>query len=327
MNLLNDFNDSLWESKNVVYCYVNLINGKRYVGQTMQKLKTRHANHMYETKNSERKYGYYSHFHCAIRKYGLENFKLEIIHFAETLSELNYFEIFYIKYFNTTNRNLGYNTASGGSNGWSCAGKTEEELMEIRKKQSVALSGVNNPCYGRKGENHPAFGYKHTEEFREKQSESMIGEKNPMFGVCGSLHHSSKKIKQYDLNGKLIKIWSSIAEIERELGLAVGSISYACSGRLNTVNGFVWRYLEDSFSYNPKNIKKVCKFSKDGILIAIYDSIAEASKDNNLYATSISRCCIFEEMNYDKEKWFETHKTKPMKTSGGFIWKFYKDVN
>ena len=42
MNLLENMDHELWESKNVIYCYTNKINGKRYVGQTVQKLRKRH---------------------------------------------------------------------------------------------------------------------------------------------------------------------------------------------------------------------------------------------------------------------------------------------
>ena len=46
MNLLENMDHELWESKNVIYCYTNKINGKRYVGQTVQKLKKRHGQHL-----------------------------------------------------------------------------------------------------------------------------------------------------------------------------------------------------------------------------------------------------------------------------------------
>ena len=46
MNLLENMDHELWESKNVIYCYTNKINGKRYVGQTTQKLRKRHGQHL-----------------------------------------------------------------------------------------------------------------------------------------------------------------------------------------------------------------------------------------------------------------------------------------
>ena len=75
---------------------------------------------------------------------------------------------------------------------------------ETRKKQSEAkkgkytgehnpnygngdkIRGENNPMFGKKGKEHPKFGFKHTEEFRQNQSKRMTGENNPMFGIHNS---------------------------------------------------------------------------------------------------------------------------------------------
>ena len=108
---------NIFENKNVIYCYTNKINNKKYIGQTSKKLIDRHKQHLKESKNKNRKY-YNIPFHKAIRKYGIKNFKLEILHFAQSKEELNYFEIFYIKYYNSYAKyELGYNVASGGHNG------------------------------------------------------------------------------------------------------------------------------------------------------------------------------------------------------------------
>ena len=76
MNLLENMDHELWESKNVIYCYTNKINGKRYVGQTVQKLRNRHGQHLRNDQLIDKK----------IKQYGIENFKLEILHFADICS-------------------------------------------------------------------------------------------------------------------------------------------------------------------------------------------------------------------------------------------------
>lgn len=53
---------------------------------------------------------------------------------------------------------------------------------EIKLKVSKALSGKNNPMYGLRGENHPAYGREILEITRQRLSEALTGEKNPMYG-------------------------------------------------------------------------------------------------------------------------------------------------
>jgi len=51
-----------------------------------------------------------------------------------------------------------------------------------------------------------------------------------------------KKINQYDLDGKFIKTWSSIKNIESELGFYGSKISDCCRGRNKTSYKYIWRY-------------------------------------------------------------------------------------
>ena len=71
--------------------------------------------------------------------------KLEIIHIGKEKRELDYFEDFYIKYYNSYAKyQLGYNIAKGGTGGNLIKGKTDEEIMKIRRKQSESLKGNQN---------------------------------------------------------------------------------------------------------------------------------------------------------------------------------------
>jgi group I intron endonuclease len=86
-----------------VYRVTNLINGKIYVGKS---------------KNNDPKYfGSGPLIKNAILKYGLENFRKDILCECNTLSDLNEREVFWIEKLNTTNRAVGYNLTKGGDGG------------------------------------------------------------------------------------------------------------------------------------------------------------------------------------------------------------------
>lgn len=97
-----------------IYKFTNKINGKCYIGQSIQ-LEKRKREHKYNSfhKNSNE---YNSQFHKAIRKYGIENFDYEVLEFLEekeyTTKKLNELEKKYINYFNSYKN--GYNATPGG---------------------------------------------------------------------------------------------------------------------------------------------------------------------------------------------------------------------
>ena len=111
-----------------IYLIRNLINGKGYVGQTLQSLSGRFRKHRFDARR-----GSPQAIHGAIRKYGIENFR--IVEIALCLEEfLNNLEIFCIQHFNT-NADLGhgYNLTAGGDGKRNC--KPSEET---RRKMSAS---------------------------------------------------------------------------------------------------------------------------------------------------------------------------------------------
>lgn len=64
-------------------------------------------------------------------------------------------------------------------------------------------------------------------------------------GKFGSENPSSKKVCQYDKKTQeLIKIWDSMHDVERELGINHRSISACCQGKRKSAGGFIWKYVE-----------------------------------------------------------------------------------
>ena len=127
----------------IIYRATNLLNGKMYIGQTIKSLKIRINAHIQFKGNT--------YFKKAINKYGIENFKWDVLCECKDIDELNKMEEFCITFWDTF-RN-GYNETTGGLNK-----ARNKASKETRKKMSESRTG-----------------FKHTDETKKKISESKIG--------------------------------------------------------------------------------------------------------------------------------------------------------
>lgn len=123
-----------------VYLFKNTINGKVYIGQT-KNLKKR---------CSEGNYRSSPYFYSAIQKYGWEKFSHSILKKGLSLEEADYWEVYYIKEYQSTNPSYGYNLSQGGGhkcvlfgekNGFYNKKHTAETIEILRSK----ARGGNNP--------------------------------------------------------------------------------------------------------------------------------------------------------------------------------------
>lgn len=95
-----------------IYKITNLINGKIYIGQS-RNIKKRWQNHKCAAHNPNNK-GYNYPLYRAIRKYGIENFRFEIIESC-FIEELNDREKYWISYYHSNDNDYGYNQDDGGN--------------------------------------------------------------------------------------------------------------------------------------------------------------------------------------------------------------------
>lgn len=153
--------------KYCIYRITNLINGKTYIGQ-----------HKYEILD-DNYMGSGILLHRAYDKYGIENFKKEIIckniQYKETIDDM---ERFYIKKEHEQNSFGCYNIAEGGEGGNTYKGRTQEEMELTKKKMSESLKGKNK-------------GKHHSEEARKKISEAHKGK-----ATWNGKHHSEESKKK-----------------------------------------------------------------------------------------------------------------------------------
>ena len=112
----------------LIYKITNNQNDKVYIGKTIQSLKDRWQQHKCDSKNSNKDYKLYR----AMKKYGIENFNIEIVEDDIPENELGIKEQEYIKKFNSYYN--GYNETFGGEG---------ESSVDIDLLKSLYYSGKN----------------------------------------------------------------------------------------------------------------------------------------------------------------------------------------
>lgn len=56
----------------------------------------------------------------------------------------------------------------------------------------------------------------------------------------------AKKIEQYDLDGKYIKTWNCIRDVENELSIKNNNLNHCLKNKNKTAGGYIWRYANEN---------------------------------------------------------------------------------
>lgn len=145
-----DMKESLKNKPAIIYCAINTISKKKYVGITCKVLARRVSEH----KIRALKYKDSGHFYNAIRKHGLENFNWYILsrwdNYQDALDE----EVRVIALINSE-----YNMTRGGegTSGWKMPRHIVERISEKRRGKPGALRGI-----------------KHSEERKQRKRQNRI---------------------------------------------------------------------------------------------------------------------------------------------------------
>lgn len=107
----------------IVYLIQNLVNGKKYVGQTINSLNARWAQHILRAQTQNHAIS------SAIRKYGRAAFELSVLAETDGIAELNRLEIRHIAEQNSL-APFGYNLTTGGEN-YVRADSTKQKLSRV----------------------------------------------------------------------------------------------------------------------------------------------------------------------------------------------------
>lgn len=272
MNKINIIDDFPQENKTVFVIYLlrNIINNKIYIGQTTN-LKSRLNKH----KNSKKDWGQI--ISKSINKYGYKNFQCEILYYADTLEELNIKECSYIKSYDCTNKQIGYNIEFGGKNS-KMSELTKDKLRQINLNKVVSIDVIEKIRQSTTGENNHFFGKNHTnktklkmikswetrekvsDETKERMSQSQIGRehsKETKQKISNShLGIRSHETPVYILNEKLEIIYNckNIEESSKIVNCSKRNV-YDAVNNLRFVKRKYWIIRQENYETDITKIK------------------------------------------------------------------------
>jgi group I intron endonuclease len=284
-----------------IYCIRNLVNSKVYVGQSIDIEYRIHTHQLLSDKDVKN-----SHLYNAIKKYGKENFEVEILERTDDRTKLNELEYKWMAELKACNRETGYNTREDN-------GTTYVMSQETKDRLSKSLTGVP------KSEEHKANmptkykeGYKIDEETLKKRNAAikLAWEEGRHTGNTLSNSGSFQKGHIPANIGKLFSDETKEKMRQRKLGTKQSAETIAA--RI------------ESIGYN-----RIYQFNLSIILVAIYDTVWDVVHTSNgkYLQPGIHGCCNGSK-GYYKDSIFKYEKDiELVETKNGTSFKYKEGIN
>lgn len=271
-----------------IYRIINIINGKCYVGKSID-IEFRWKQHLRDIDDN-------CLIHRAMKKYGIENFILEIVEECNG-DMLNNREKYWIKYYDCCildGDNKGYNMTRGGDGLSRYDYKLIYDLWDTGHStaQIKEITGIDKRQLYKILNSHDAY----------SSSESYT-------------RNVGIKVSKFDLDGNFICTYSSILSAAQDHNIDLRNFQIILKHGYNS--NFQFKIGDDTNNISPLKLSKyttgrmVGQYSLDGELINVFSSIREATRAMGLK----SDCCIGKCLRGEG------------KTAAGFIWKYYDEIN
>lgn len=236
-----------------IYKIECLSNGKVYIGQTKNKRK-RWDEHKYDLR---RGIHHSTHLQRAWNKFGEENFTFTVIEECQQ-EKADEKEVYWIRFYNSTDKTKGYNLESGGNAHKTLSDETKIKIGRLNKlhyhrkvkfyvnspeaikKRSESNRGKRRGADFRKrmseiaslriGESNSFYGRKHSDKFKEMMSKRFKGMARRPLKPLLATHIETGKVFEF----------SSRKEAE-EFGFNRTGISSVLNGKWKSYKGYIFK--------------------------------------------------------------------------------------
>ena len=226
-----------------IYKTTNLLNNKIYIGKRV-----------YRKKDDNWYLGSGIYLNRAIKKYGRENFKKEILEWCNNKSHLCEREIYWISQFNATDTKIGYNLSLGGDGGnvgveaYIKIGnklRGKKKSKEFGEKVSKALKGKAKSKEHIEKVRQALLGVSRPKKVVDKMSKSIKTKYNNGWESPVQI-----EVHQYNkTTGNYIQSFKSATEAGRVLNVDRKSITNNCVGKSKSSGGFIWSKIKKENIY------------------------------------------------------------------------------
>lgn len=300
-----------------IYKITNIINGKCYIGQSVD-IRKRWRAHL-RVANTD-----FNLLHRAFQKYGVENFTFEIIEYCAR-KELNEREKYWINYYDSHNPDKGYNMTDGGTflaEGKGANEKPVRAYLLTEKDEIVGGSGISFPsCNAAARALSAEFGFSYIgssiglvcqgKQFKHGYHTFCFLDENGEDIPTEYIYKGTTRIAVITPSNEVLH-FKSVAEAERELGLERSNIFNALDyldHRITKGNFINYRFyrenelpnlnelhgesLKDKMLNTDTNYTRIYKLTKPDGTEEYYTTVNEICKDYGIDKSVVYR-------NYNK---------------------------